>query len=242
VHLKQRVVICDRTGLLGPLFARCADETELTAVRDLVEAKQQLRKAPAHALILNAPSREALWALLEQARAQIPDTPLVGCCCSSGIEDVLARQVAGYLIKPVTRASLQNAIQAIGKPIGRMLLVEDDPDALELLKLSVQSLDGPLAAETAASGDEALRLLRGGRPDLMLLDIVLPDMSGWDVLAAKDQEDGIRDIPVIVVSAQDILARPATADLVVAAMGQGLSVTKLWACARALAAILTQPG
>ena len=78
-------------------------------------------------------------------------------------------------------------------------------------------------------------------PDLMLLDILMPDMSGWQVLELKDQDGDLRDIPVLLVSAQDPQEGPVVSGVVVVTMGKGLSVGKLLRCSQALPAILMEP-
>lgn len=62
----------------------------------------------------------------------------------------------------------------------RVLLVEDDPDTVQLLRLVLRDL--PLDIQPACSGAEAIALIEQAMPELILLDINLPDVRGWEVL------------------------------------------------------------
>jgi CheY-like chemotaxis protein len=77
------------------------------------------------------------------------------------------------------------------------LIVEDDPDCAHLWTRYLGNTWRPLLT---SRGEEALGLARLKRPDLILLDINLPGMSGWDVLAILRADPGTREIPVIICS------------------------------------------
>jgi CheY-like chemotaxis protein len=82
-----------------------------------------------------------------------------------------------------------------------ILVVEDNPPAAELL---VRYLDrGGFRMEIARTGTEALTKARALKPVAITLDILLPEIDGWEVLTRLKQEDSTRDIPVVVVSVVD---------------------------------------
>ena len=80
-----------------------------------------------------------------------------------------------------------------------ILLVEDDPCTRDLIKLAMRRLD--IQVVTTRDGVEALELLRQQRPQLILLDILLPYLSGLDVLRQIKQDDLLKQVPVIMISA-----------------------------------------
>jgi len=82
----------------------------------------------------------------------------------------------------------------------KILVVDDEPDILELTRLSLvrEGYD----VETAATGDEALASLRRGRPDLVVLDLMLPDRPGTDVCRSIRTTPDLADIPVIMLTAR----------------------------------------
>ena len=81
----------------------------------------------------------------------------------------------------------------------KILCVDDEPMNLELL----EALLAPAGYEVlqAASGEQALALIRTANPDLVLLDIMMPGLSGYDVLKQIRADKKIRDIPVVMVTA-----------------------------------------
>jgi CheY-like chemotaxis protein len=81
----------------------------------------------------------------------------------------------------------------------RVLVVEDHDDSREMLEelLSEQGF----SVESAVNGLKALeRLLRPPRPDVVLLDLMMPVMTGWDLMARVEQEPSLRGLPVVIVS------------------------------------------
>jgi CheY-like chemotaxis protein len=81
--------------------------------------------------------------------------------------------------------------------VTRVLVVDDDADirllVAELLRLTGYEVD------TAASGVEALARLTGGqRPDLVLLDVQMPELDGWDTLRGIRADEALRDLPVVL--------------------------------------------
>jgi signal transduction histidine kinase/DNA-binding response OmpR family regulator len=82
-----------------------------------------------------------------------------------------------------------------------VLVVEDDPPAAELLMRQIEK--SGFRAEVARTGGEALAKARDHQPAAITLDILLPDLDGWEVLTRLKREQATSDIPVIVVSVVD---------------------------------------
>lgn len=82
----------------------------------------------------------------------------------------------------------------------RILCIEDEPDMIELIDLilSRQGFD----VIGANGGVEGARMIREEMPDLILLDIMMPDLDGWEVYQQIKADEKTRDIPVIVVTAK----------------------------------------
>lgn len=83
----------------------------------------------------------------------------------------------------------------------RILIVEDCLDSLELLKQIVRQKG--YGVYTAVDGNSALRLAKQLLPDLILLDILLPDVDGYEICRQMKTEDKTRDIPILFISALD---------------------------------------
>ncbi len=240
-HYRPRIVVCDENGELYPAFTRYSDEVEFVDTRNLSQATQELRRCPAHALLLNTALPNDLLPLVERIRVEMPDTPIVGCSVPSQVEYALKAGAVNYLTKPVTRADLEEAIQRVGKPVKRVLVVDDQPDVLRLLTRMLHACDDTMEIAMASSGKQALDALHSESPDLMLLDIVMPDVDGWQVLALKSQDEALQDIPIILISAKDPSEQPMASKMLLAAMGEGLSLRKLLRCSVELSGLLLMP-
>jgi CheY-like chemotaxis protein len=82
---------------------------------------------------------------------------------------------------------------------GRVLVIDDDNDIREVVALILE--DAGYTATEADGGHAALALLRSGPPpDVILLDLMMPDMSGWDLCAELARDPMLAKIPVVVMS------------------------------------------
>jgi CheY-like chemotaxis protein/signal transduction histidine kinase len=112
----------------------------------------------------------------------------------------------GYLTKPVAQEQLEGAFQeierVISKEIKTLLLVEDDANS----RLSIKKLlsGGDLQITEVEQGEAALNLLKAQRFDCMILDLSLPDMTGFEVLSRINKDENIAKCPVIVYTGRDL--------------------------------------
>jgi CheY-like chemotaxis protein len=83
--------------------------------------------------------------------------------------------------------------------LATVLICDDEPSLRELIRIS---LDGPYEFVEADDGEESLELARRVRPDVVILDMMMPRRSGLEVLAALRQEEELADTRVIVLTAQ----------------------------------------
>lgn len=238
---KKRIIICDESGELYPMIDHYLDDVELVDTKDMTQASRELQAYPAHAVIMNSESEQDIRAKTESARLQWQDTPIIGCSVSPPIKRSLEKGAVSYLIKPIRADDIKRAILGLGVPVRRVLLVDDDLHVLQLFSRMLHACDETLEITTASNGDQALIELRSRPPDLMLLDIMMPEKDGWQVLEIKRRDVGIRDIPVIIVSAQDPAEEPPSTEAVLLTMGGGMSLSKLLRCSLDFSTILLQP-
>jgi CheY-like chemotaxis protein len=111
--------------------------------------------------------------------------------------------VADYLVKPVDRAKLVETLTTIcGAAAGDALLVDDD----ELVRRSVRQALEPVGWKVteAENGEVAVEVLAAGRPDVIILDLMMPKMDGFEFLHELRSRPEWQDIPVVVVTAKDL--------------------------------------
>src|SRR3989344_5986318 len=82
--------------------------------------------------------------------------------------------------------------------MNQILLVEDDPFLVDIYKTSLE--EAGFKVEIATEGDEALRKLKEKRPDLLVLDIVLPQINGWEIIKEIKKEENLKDLKIIILS------------------------------------------
>jgi len=80
----------------------------------------------------------------------------------------------------------------------KILLIEDDPFIYEMYTTKFERAG--YGVEVASTGKEALELLKELRPDIVLLDILIPEMDGFEVLAAIRKNPSLKDIPVVMLT------------------------------------------
>lgn len=81
-----------------------------------------------------------------------------------------------------------------------VVCIEDEPEMIDLVRLILGRKGFKLVG--AVGGREGLETVRRVRPDLVLLDLMMPDMDGWEVYQQMKADEELRDIPVIVVTAK----------------------------------------
>ena len=82
----------------------------------------------------------------------------------------------------------------------RILVVDDEPDLLELLRVNL--VQAGYRVDLASSGDTALAELRRARPDLLVLDLMLPDIPGTDLCKRVRSDPTLADLPIIMLTAK----------------------------------------
>jgi CheY-like chemotaxis protein/two-component sensor histidine kinase len=149
------------------------------------------------------------WSVLGALRQdpELADIPVIMITIVDEHRRGIALGAAGYLTKPIDRERLHRLVTRFraSTPPTRVLLVEDDAVQRERMR---GWLEGPQwAVREAANGREALDRLQQGKPDVILLDLMMPEMDGFAVVAALQKEPAWRDIPVIVITALDLDAK-----------------------------------
>jgi len=81
-----------------------------------------------------------------------------------------------------------------------VVCIEDEPEMIDLIRLILGRRGFELTG--AMGGREGLEAIRRVKPDLVLLDLMMPDMDGWDVYQQMKADDDLKDIPVIIVTAK----------------------------------------
>jgi CheY-like chemotaxis protein len=109
---------------------------------------------------------------------------------------------ADYLTKPIDRARLVSVLERYRRGKNRVLLVEDDPATRDLVRRTLEKQG--MQVFDAINGEDGLAQIDEIRPDMVLLDLMMPVMDGFQFLAAMKRRPEWRSIPVIVVTAKEL--------------------------------------
>ncbi|MBI2940978.1 MAG: response regulator [Chloroflexi bacterium] len=161
-----------------------------------------------------------------------PSVPMLVCEMHTLRSTARHLGVLDYLVKPVTREQLGAALSRLGKGARCLLVVEDDPEMARLLVAMARSLSRRFRVRCAHSGDEGLRLLEEQRPDVLLLDLLMPGLSGYEVLERIRSREDLRHVPVIVVSARGRDDETVVVGRLSLSRPGGLSVGEAMRCVR----------
>jgi signal transduction histidine kinase/DNA-binding response OmpR family regulator len=236
-----RVILCDPTDSLTLMTRHHADQAEIVQVSDLDRALEMLAGYPAHALIVNASTPDAMRSRVLEARKRVRDTPIVGCCVPEQNAEALSAGAWDYLVKPIRQGDLDRALRSLDRPVRDLLVVDDDPDLLDLIQRKFAMLNPEIHVTTASGGREGLVLLSEGSFDVVLLDIVMPEIDGWEFLRRKRDLPSRRDVPVILVTAQDPTDRPAVSESLTLAFQDGIGIGHILMTSLAFSSILLSP-
>ena len=182
-------------------------------------ALRTLRRHLSGCDVIEASSEEHLPALIEQHQpvalivehdgqnhrrlAGLPaDLPVIAVSLPSALRSARSLGIEGVLIKPVTREQLLKALAGLGRPVRDILIVDDDPQLVDLLARMLQSAGEGYRPLKALGGDEALARLRQQPADLVLLDILMADVDGLTVLREMKADPALAKVPILIVSAQ----------------------------------------
>jgi CheY-like chemotaxis protein/anti-sigma regulatory factor (Ser/Thr protein kinase) len=111
---------------------------------------------------------------------------------------------ADYIVKPVNWDQLYKVLGRLGfvPALGDVLVVDDDTEQVSLLQRALESRG--FTVRTAADGTQALARAREQRPGLILLDLMMPVMDGFDTLTHLRRDPKTADVPVLVLTAKDL--------------------------------------
>ncbi len=211
-----------RTALVVEDDDRAADlvrlllEAEGFAVVRASSGEAALEMAPRHELSLitldvRLPGIDG-WEFLSLIREnrQLASVPVVVIAGDVDSNLALSGGAAAILQKPISRAQLKASLANLGLRAARdrtrtILVVDDDPKAVEVIAAFLPT--PAYAVVRAYGGNEAIVLAQRLHPDLVLLDLMMPEVNGFDVVEALQRQTDTANIPILVVTAKQINAR-----------------------------------
>ncbi|MBX2997296.1 MAG: response regulator [Caldilineaceae bacterium] len=231
---ESEFVVVEPKPVLERIFRRYLTDGAVLTAPDLETAMKISRNQTTRAIILRTVHAQDSWLLLEGTRRMQFDAPLIVCTMPGLPESYLEEHgLAGYLLKPVAREQLLNALRQRPE-VKNVLLVDDDVDFRRLFTRMLKTSPQPYTVWQAMNGREALAILGKRRPDAIFLDVMLPDLNGLQLLEKIRGLEGIREVPVFFITAQDASGSPLVASFLEITHRGGLSIDELIRCVRAV--------
>lgn len=184
VHEDARVATVIERHLGGFLTASAANMAEGVALAEALKAVAIIADAQADLVGVEC------------------ETPVIRCSLPSNLRTAVALGADELLIKPVSRERLVAAIQRLPQAVERVLIADDDPDVARLFRRMLYGTIDPDNCVEAFNGREALDMIAMQAPDLVILDLMMPEIDGRGVLEHMAANPEMRDIPVILVTAR----------------------------------------
>jgi CheY-like chemotaxis protein len=180
----------------------------LATASDGLQCMEHIRAEPPDLLILDMmmPRMDG-FAVIRELRADPMYAGLPIIILTTVVEDAayrryeletgLAMEVQAYIEKPAAPDELLRHVASV-VDLPYIILADDDPDILEAITTVLESADYQVA--TATDGQRCLEMVRKRKPDLLLLDLLMPRMDGFAVIRELRSEPNYADLPVIVLT------------------------------------------
>jgi CheY-like chemotaxis protein len=237
--MTPRVIVLDSSGTLIHFLTRYMANASILTANSLEEAGRLYRESPAHALILNGDSMSIEMEKVLHSAEMPQDIPIFVCSLTSAQEEWRTKGVAELLTKPIARETLLGALGRLGIETGTVLIVDDEPDVLQLFDRILTSAGRGYSVLLARDGQEALEVIGEHRPDVILLDLMMPTMNGFQFLETRASTPHLRDIPIILISARDLSGQPLISSAIAITKRSGLSMQEVLAVLETVSRMLS---
>ncbi len=204
------VAIDDDAGVIA-LYKRFLDKQgyEVIGINDSKNVVARVKHYAPTAILLDVliPEKDG-WTVLRELKED-PVTqaiPVVVCSIVSDKNRGFSLGATDYLIKPIVENELIRALRNLEvreRDQVRVLVIDDHADDVLLVRRILEA-HGNYKVMEANNGWEGLKLVQRMRPDLIVLDLNMPEMNGFEVVEALKQNEQTRSIPIIIASAQEL--------------------------------------
>ena len=160
--------------------------------------------------ILMPPNNDG-WSIIQQLKKDVDteNVPVIICSMLSEQKRGFSLGAADYLTKPITEGDLLKALLHLDnreKEQVKVAVIDDEADDILLIRRILEAQPNYIILE-ANNGKEGVELVTRESPDLIILDLTMPEMDGFSVVETLKDNDLTRGIPIIIVSAKDLTSK-----------------------------------
>jgi len=191
------ILVADPDPAVAARIDRHLEQFHVIQVLDTAQLAEQALQHSPQAIVLNAPP------CARNEKVSLP-APVIECSLPSQSWVANDLGLAACLTKPFTTEQLLGAIEQLGD-IRSVLIVDDDLGFCQMVERMLQASGRGFVMHHACSGADALRIVREQRPDLLLMDQILPELDGLEVLEKMRQVPELVDVSVILMTATSLV-------------------------------------
>jgi signal transduction histidine kinase/CheY-like chemotaxis protein len=232
------VLVVDPDPAVGALLRRRLGEYEVIQVRDERQLEAEVDALHPRAVIYNVAPGQTSAGTACAASCAPSGMPLLECSLPSPAWMARDLAVIACLTKPVRQAELLDQMERLRA--ARILIVDDDREFVQLVKRMLAASGQSFQVRHAYNGARGLAALREERPDVLLLDLMMPEMDGFEVLATMREDPELASLPVVLLTAttysEDLMSQRAGVLLVKRA--DGLQPPEVLRCLKAIIDVL----
>lgn len=198
--IRPYLLAADPDPLVISLLQRHLAEFEIIPIAQPAEMAAQISAYHPLAAIYNLPPGETV------APEWVDGLTLPIIECSLPSQAWMADTVGALacLTKPINFGQLRAEMAQCG-PVQRVLVVDDNPGVCQLVERGLAAIQAEMVVQVAYDGRAALNAMQSERPDLVILDLIMPQMDGLAVLTAMRSDAALADVPVILLTATNYI-------------------------------------
>ncbi len=198
--IRPYLLAADPDPLVISLLQRHLAEFEIIPIAQPAEMAAQISAYHPLAAIYNLPPGETV------APEWVDGLTLPIIECSLPSQAWMADTVGALacLTKPINFGQLRAEMAPCG-PVQRVLVVDDNPGVCQLVERGLAAIQAEMVVQVAYDGRAALNAMQSERPDLVILDLIMPQMDGLAVLTAMRSDAALADVPVILLTATNYI-------------------------------------
>ena len=209
---RPRVAVIDPDPAVAALVRRHVTHCDVMQADTFAQLSDQAITRPVELIIQNiTPINDDMHPLPPpEELGELQALPIVRCSLPSKTWLANELAVSACLNKPITDAQLLREINRVGS-VTTVLVVDDDRGFCQLMERMLSAAPQHFVVWHAYDGAEGMQMMQARRPDLVLLDLIMPNVDGFEMLSRKSRIPELAQIPVIVLSvtsaAEDALLR-----------------------------------
>jgi len=197
------ILVVEPDSAVVDLINRHLDHYKVIQVEQASELPPAIALHHPHAVVRNIPPGNSPPPGLDYEAWLNSPVPLIECSLPSQTWLVQDLEIAACLTKPVTADQLLREINRL-ESIHDILVVDDDHGFCRLVERMLATSTHDFSVRRAYDGKSGLRELRARRPDLLLLDLIMPDTDGFQVIEEIHCDPNLQDLPIVLLTATSV--------------------------------------